>query len=101
MVPLFMGPLPQEVDYLCVDLGEVLLLHLVATAGEHHINLAKFSGICSIFAEHELWNNLSSITRGETSVTIKLVFSKTLEIVEWKNARLVKENIAEEISQMK
>jgi hypothetical protein len=34
-------------------------------------------------------------------VTIKIVFSKTLEIVEWKNARLVKESIAEETSQMK
>jgi hypothetical protein len=34
-------------------------------------------------------------------VTIKIIFSKTLEIVEWKNASLVKENIAEEILQMK
>jgi len=33
--------------------------------------------------------------------TLKIVFSKTLEIVAWKNARLVKENIAEEISKMK
>lgn len=31
----------------------------------------------------------------------KIVFSKTLEKVEWKNSRLVKENIAEEISQLK
>lgn len=92
---------PQEGDHLSVDLGEALLLHLVATAGEHHTNLAKFSGVCSILDEHELWNNLSGITRRETSVTIKIVFSKTLEIVEWKNASLIKENIAEEISQMK
>jgi hypothetical protein len=69
--------------------------------GEHHTNLAKFSGVCAILDEHELWNNLSGITRRETSVTIKIVFSKTRERVEWKNARLVKENIAEEISQMK
>lgn len=31
----------------------------------------------------------------------KIVFSKTLEKVEWKNSRLVKENIAEEISKLK
>jgi len=31
----------------------------------------------------------------------KIVFSKTLEKVEWKNSRLVKENIAEEMSKMK
>ena len=31
----------------------------------------------------------------------KIVFSKTLEKVEWKNTRLVKNNIAEEISQLK
>jgi RibD C-terminal domain len=92
---------PQEGDHLSVDLGEALLLHPMATAGEHNTNLAKFSGVCSILAEHELWNSLSGITRRETSVTIKIVFSKTLEIVEWKNARLVKEKIVEEISQMK
>jgi hypothetical protein len=72
-----------------------------ATAGEQHTNLAKFSGVCAMLDEHQLWNNLSGITRRETSVTIKIVFSKTLEIVEWKNARLVKESIAEETSQMK
>jgi dihydrofolate reductase len=33
--------------------------------------------------------------------TSKIVFSKTLEKVEWKNSRLVKENIAEEISKLK
>jgi len=33
--------------------------------------------------------------------TPKIVFSKTLEKVEWKNSRLVKENIAEEVSKMK
>jgi hypothetical protein len=75
--------------------------HHSRPGGEQHTNLAKFSGLCSILDEHELWNNLSGITRRETSVTIKIVFSKTLEIVEWKNARLVKENIAEEISQMR
>ena len=31
----------------------------------------------------------------------KIVFSRTLEKVEWNNARLVKENIAEEVSKMK
>src|SRR5712692_5792865 len=31
----------------------------------------------------------------------KIVFSKTLENVEWNNSRLVKENIAEEVSQLK
>ncbi len=31
----------------------------------------------------------------------KIVFSKTLEKVEWNNSRLVKENIAEEVSQLK
>jgi dihydrofolate reductase len=31
----------------------------------------------------------------------KIVFSKTLQKVEWNNSRLVKENIAEEISTMK
>jgi len=31
----------------------------------------------------------------------KIVFSKTLQEVEWNNSRLVKENIAEEISKMK
>ncbi len=31
----------------------------------------------------------------------KIVFSRTLEKVEWNNSRLVKENIAEEISKMK
>ena len=31
----------------------------------------------------------------------KIVFSKTLQQVEWNNSRLVKENIAEEISKMK
>jgi dihydrofolate reductase len=31
----------------------------------------------------------------------KIVFSKTLEKVEWKNSRLVKDNIAEEILKMK
>ena len=31
----------------------------------------------------------------------KIVFSKTLQRVEWNNSRLVKENIAEEISKMK
>jgi dihydrofolate reductase len=31
----------------------------------------------------------------------KIVFSKTLQNVEWKNTRLIKENIAEEISKMK
>jgi len=31
----------------------------------------------------------------------KIVFSKTLQEVKWNNSRLVKENIAEEISQMK
>jgi dihydrofolate reductase len=31
----------------------------------------------------------------------KIVFSKTLEKVEWKNSRLVKGNIAEEISKLK
>ena len=31
----------------------------------------------------------------------KIVFSKTLEKVEWKNSRLVKENIAKEISKLK
>jgi dihydrofolate reductase len=31
----------------------------------------------------------------------KIVFSKTLQKVEWKNTRLVKENIAEEISKIK
>jgi len=61
---------PQEVDHLGVDLGEALLLHPVATAGEQHTNLAKFSGVCSILDEHELWNYLSGITRGETSVTM-------------------------------
>jgi hypothetical protein len=92
---------PQEANQLSVDLGEARLMHPVTTAGEQHTNLAKFSGVYSILDEHELWNNLSGITRGETSVTIKIVFSKTLERVEWKNARLVKENIAEGISQMK
>jgi len=61
---------PQEVDHLGVDLGEALLLHPVATAGEQHTNLAKFSGVCSILDEHELWNNLRGITRGEISVTM-------------------------------
>ena len=31
----------------------------------------------------------------------KIVFSKTLQEVKWNNSRLVKENIAEEISKMK
>jgi len=31
----------------------------------------------------------------------KIVFSKTLDKVEWSNSRLVKENIAEEVSQLK
>lgn len=31
----------------------------------------------------------------------KIVFSKTLEKVEWNNSRLVKENIADEVSKMK
>ena len=31
----------------------------------------------------------------------KIVFSRTLEKVEWNNSRLVKENIADEISKMK
>ena len=31
----------------------------------------------------------------------KIVFSKTLQQVEWNNSRLVKENIAQEISKMK
>jgi dihydrofolate reductase len=31
----------------------------------------------------------------------KIVFSKTLSTVEWKNSRLVKENIAEEVAKMK
>jgi len=31
----------------------------------------------------------------------KIVFSKTLEKVEWQNTRLIKENIAEEISKLK
>ncbi|MDQ3063810.1 MAG: dihydrofolate reductase family protein [Acidobacteriota bacterium] len=33
--------------------------------------------------------------------TSKIVFSKTLEKAEWNNSRLVKENIAEEISKLK
>lgn len=33
--------------------------------------------------------------------TPKIVFSKTLEKVEWKNSRLVKEDVAEEVSKMK
>jgi dihydrofolate reductase len=31
----------------------------------------------------------------------KIVFSRTLERVEWKNSRLVKENVAEEVAWMK
>ena len=31
----------------------------------------------------------------------KIVFSKTLDKVEWNNSRLVKENVAEEVSQLK
>src|SRR4030043_214905 len=31
----------------------------------------------------------------------KIVFSKTLSSVEWQNTRLVKENVAEEISKLK
>jgi len=33
--------------------------------------------------------------------TPKIVFSKTLEKVEWKNSRLIKENIADEIAKLK
>jgi dihydrofolate reductase len=33
--------------------------------------------------------------------TLKIVFSKSLEKVEWKNTRLVKENIADEITHLK
>ena len=43
--------------------------------------------------EIEFSHNIENIPR--------IVFSKTLEKVEWKNTRLVKENIAEEILKMK
>ena len=42
-------------------------------------------------AEHALW----------IEKTEKIVFSKTLEKVDWNNSRLVKEHIAEEIAKMK
>ena len=41
------------------------------------------------------------IVAGRMNNLPKIVFSRTLEKVEWKNTRLVKDNIAEEISKLK
>jgi dihydrofolate reductase len=44
-------------------------------------------------SEHEIADKMNNLP--------KIVFSKTLQEVKWNNSRLVKENIAEEISKMK
>src|SRR5258708_10532349 len=41
------------------------------------------------------------IVAGKMNSLAKIVFSKTLDKVEWENTRLVKENIAEEIQKLK
>jgi dihydrofolate reductase len=41
------------------------------------------------------------IVAGQMNLLPKIVFSKTLEKAEWKNTRLIKENIAEEVTNLK
>ena len=41
------------------------------------------------------------VVAGKMNAIPKIVFSRTLDRAEWSNSRLVKENIAEEISQLK
>ena len=47
------------------------------------------------------WPTASSVDADRLNELPKIVFSRTLEKVEWKNSRLVKENVAEEVTRLK
>ncbi|PSL45373.1 dihydrofolate reductase [Chitinophaga niastensis] len=54
-----------------------------------------------LLAKYEAANNRDIEYAEMMNSYTKIVFSRTLETVEWKNARLIKENIREEIYTMK
>lgn len=47
------------------------------------------------------WPSASGADADRLNELPKIIFSKTLEKVEWKNSRLVKENVAEEVTRLK
>jgi len=54
---------------------------------------------CQLMVDY--WPNATGEFANKMNRMPKIVFSRTLEKVEWNNTRLIKDNIAEEISKMK
>ncbi len=52
-----------------------------------------------LFADH--WPSATGPDADRLNELPKIVFSRTLEKVEWKNSRLVKDNVAEEVGRLK
>jgi dihydrofolate reductase len=98
------GELDWLVEHVVSEEGWNSLNDLVSTVDTALLGRVNYQGFASYWPA--MATNPSS-TKNDIEfsrwldTTPKLVFSRTLEQVEWKNARLVKENIAEEIRSLK
>ncbi len=98
------GELDWLVEHVVSEEGWNSLNDLVSTVDTVLLGRVNYQGFASYWPA--MATNPSS-TKNDIEfsrwldTTPKLVFSRTLEQVEWKNARLVKENIAEEIRSLK
>jgi len=97
---LFAGP-GGEIDWHHVDeeFNEFAIAQL-NSAGGLLFGRATYQGMASYWPTDVAMKN-DPIVADKMNTLPKIVFSRTLERVEWNNTRLVKGNVAEEISKLK
>jgi dihydrofolate reductase len=96
-----------ELDWVTMDeeIDNSLLPDLLSTVDTALIGRVLYQGFANYWPSAETKN--PSLSKGEIEFAHwinnapKIVFSKTLEKVEWTNSTLVKENIAQEIAKLK
>jgi len=89
------GP-SRELDWHVVDDEMFEYFHSVLDSVD-----AMLYGRVSCQLMVDYWPNATGEFANKMNRMPKIVFSRTLEKVEWNNTRLIKDNIAEEISKMK
>jgi dihydrofolate reductase len=96
-----------ELDWVTMDeeIDNSVLPDLLSTTDTALIGRVLYQGFANYWPSAETKN--PSLSEGEIEFAHwidnapKIVFSKTLEKVEWKNSKLVKENIVEEVEKLK
>jgi dihydrofolate reductase len=96
----FEGP-NQSIDWHHVDADFFATANaLLDSADMHLFGRVTYQGMESYWTTEQAMKDDPVITR-KMNDTPKVVFSRTLAKAEWKNTRLIKDNVAEEVKKLK